>query len=339
MFDWIPAAAREMRAELVELYWILLVTVTLLVVVFEFFKTGEGQLNPGGIIKRVALSIIMLWSFDETVNTIGALTDGVADRLGGTDNLKALFAEIKRSHGENSPGLFRYRQMIMYYLSAICHMIALVGYFVTDVSIHFVYTILYVLSPLMILAYVPRATSHITANLYRGILQVSLWKILWCLMGNLLFRLADVSDVGDTESMIMRPILNIIIAVSMFRIPFFASSLLGDGLLGTAKSVSQHITLPVSRGIKRTSLKGVGKGGREIFSGFRGTRKFTGRLAKRTGLFGKKKHDGDKKKTGIVSQKGRLQAKGRNTKPPQSGQPKQRKKKKHQKRRIRNGKK
>ena len=328
MFDWIPAAAREMRAELVELYWVLLVIVTLLVVTFEFFKTGEGQPNPGQVIKRVALSIIMLWSFDETVNTIGALTDGVADRLGGTDNLKALFEEIKRSHQEKSPGLFQYRQMAMYYLSAICHMVALIGYFVTDVSIHFVYTILYVLSPLMILAYVPQATAHITANLYRGILQVSLWKILWCLMGNLLFRLADISDIGDSDNMIMRPILNIIIAVSMFRIPFFASSLLGDGLLGTAKSVSQNISLPISQGIKRSSLKSAKAVGKEIFSGFRGTREFTGRLAKRAGILKEKNKNNDTKKTEIKNKKGKHTPQQRNTRPTQGGRTKYRKKKK-----------
>ena len=293
MFDWIPEAAREMRAELVDMYWTMLVIVTLFVAVFEFFKMDQGRPDPNRILKRVVLSIIMLWSFDETVNLVGALTDGIAERIGGTENLKALFAEIKRSHGENSPGLFQYRQMLMYYLSAICYIVALVGYFVTDVSIHFVYTVLYVLSPLMILAYVPEGTAHITANLYRGILQVSLWKVLWCLMGNLLFRLADVSDMGDTDNMIMRPVLNIIIAISMFRIPFFASSLLGDGLLGTAKGIGQGVTLPLSRSVGRTSFKAAGGTGREAASGFRGTRKSAGRLVRAIRGFGSRKQGAD----------------------------------------------
>ncbi len=47
-------------------------------------------------------------------------------------------------------------------ISVLSYMAALLGYYVTDVAIHCVFTVLYVLSPLMILAYVPASTAHFT---------------------------------------------------------------------------------------------------------------------------------------------------------------------------------
>ena len=134
-------------------------------------------------------------------------------------------------------------------------MAALLGYYVTDVAIHFVFTVLYVLSPLMILAYVPESTAHITRNLYMGLLTVSSWKILWCLLGTLLLKLTTVPETQDWDSFIMQSLTNVCIGLSMLGIPFFTRSLLGDGLIGIASSGGSKYTSPVSRRIENLPAK------------------------------------------------------------------------------------
>ena len=144
----------------------------------------------------------------------------------------------------------------------VCYLVALLGYYVTEVLINFAYTILYVLSPLMILAYVPQATAHITKNLYRGLLEISFWKILWCLLGILLHNLATVPEGGGWDSVLMQAMMNFCIGFSMLVIPFFAKSLLGDGLVGISLGAGSSLIRPVSAPIKTlpTKLpKAVGK--------------------------------------------------------------------------------
>ena len=232
------------------LYWILLVLMTLIVIILNFFKVAEGHFNPKEIVRRVAISIILLWSFDEVINIISMITDGVSDKLGGVEALKNLYGEIKKRYVEDTPSLLNFRQMFLYTVNVICYLVAILGYYVTDVLIHLSYTVLYVLSPLMILAYVSESTAYITSNLYKGLLHISLWKILWCLLGVLLLKLATVPEASGWDSILMQAILNFCIGFSMLTIPFFAKGLLGNGLQRSTSSLASSLTAPVSTPIK-----------------------------------------------------------------------------------------
>ena len=105
MFDWIPPAAKELKGEVVELYWVFLVIVVLVSVILNFFKVAEGRGSPKEILQRMAVSILLLWSFDDVINTTSLITDGITDKLGGTEGLRTLYEEIKRKYVENSPSL------------------------------------------------------------------------------------------------------------------------------------------------------------------------------------------------------------------------------------------
>ncbi len=275
MFEWLPHAAEELRGELVEVYWVLLVIVFLFVVLFKFFGILEEGIDPRKTLMRVVVSVLLLWSFKEVANLVSSITDGVADKLGGVQSLIALFDHIEDRYLKDSPNFFSFRQMLMYGISVLCYMFALLGYYATDVAIHFVFTVLYALSPLMILAYVPESTAHITKNLYTGLLTVSTWKILWCLLGTLLFKLTTVPEVQDWDNFIMQALTNICIGMCMLKIPFFAQSLIGDGLMGlTTRGESKSLSPFTStiESIPRYSLRGAGKG----------TRKFRSFIKKRT---------------------------------------------------------
>ena len=52
MFDWPVEVAKEIRSELVELYWIFLGIITILAIIFEFFKISEKRINPNDILKE-----------------------------------------------------------------------------------------------------------------------------------------------------------------------------------------------------------------------------------------------------------------------------------------------
>ena len=88
-------------------------------------------------------------------------------------------------------GLFDLRGHILYTLALLAYLVAYLGFFVTESLVHFVWVVLYTLSPLMILAYVAKATANVTVNLYKGLVKVVVWKILWTVLSVLLLKLGD----------------------------------------------------------------------------------------------------------------------------------------------------
>ena len=81
---------------------------------------------------------------------------------------------------------------ILYAFSLIAYIIAYLGFFVAEALTQFVWVILYTVSPLMILAYVPVQTANVTSNLYKGLVKVVLWKIMWTILGALLLKMVKI---------------------------------------------------------------------------------------------------------------------------------------------------
>ena len=277
MFDWPTGAAREIRSELVELYWFFLGFVVVISILLELFSVSDRKIGPNGILKRVIISMILLWSFEDVINTIGMVTDGIVEKVGGNANLESLLANIKNSYEAQMPGMFKFQQMLLYILGLGCYMISLLGYYLTEVSINFVYTILYILSPLLILAYVSESTAYITKNMYKGLFQVALWKITWCVLGSLLLKLTAIPQAADWDDFFMQSLLNLFIGISMLMIPLFTKGLLADGLASVASGIAGASTMPLSMFMSKLPLNTLKGGAKEVFSGFGGSRKFTGR--------------------------------------------------------------
>ena len=107
MFDWIPETARSFRSELVELYWIFLVLVSLLVIVFQFFRIAEDRVDSVDVLKRIVISIMLLWSFEEVINLISLVTDGIVERMGGLGRFKKSLSGIGESLLGKCPSSFK----------------------------------------------------------------------------------------------------------------------------------------------------------------------------------------------------------------------------------------
>ncbi len=274
MFDWLPQVCQEIRGNLLDLYWILIVPFTVLIIILEFFKISDKKLDPNAIIKRVVISMIMLWSFNEVINLIAEITDGIVERIGGIANLESLLEEMQNNFDKKSPGLLQFREMLVFVINIVCYLVALLGFYVTDVLIHFVFSVLYVLSPLLILCYISESTSYITKNLYKGLCHVSVWKILWSILGVLLLKLATAPQVGGWDNFFMQALMNLCIGVSMLMIPFFTRSLLSDGLQGAATGLAAASTVPVGKAMANFPLKKGKQAVNEVTSGFQGTRRF-----------------------------------------------------------------
>ncbi len=238
MFGSLAGIAKDIRVEILEIYWILLIPLVLLLVIMESLKGSGNTVDVFDILRRVVVSMIMLFSLDYTIHMIGMVGDGVIGKIDKIANVWEVLTHLGPKEKDLSGGLFDLRGHILYIFSLISYIVALLGFFVAEALTHFVWVVLFTISPLMILAYVPKSTSHITVNLYKGLIKVVIWKILWTVLGVLLLKLAMSPQFHSMEDFIMSIVLNLCIGLSMLFIPIATRSLINDGLESAASALA-----------------------------------------------------------------------------------------------------
>jgi len=228
MFEQLVSVANDIRGEMLELYWLLLAPIVLLLIVLEFLK--NQNIDIGDILRRVAISILLLITFDFTIDAIGVIGDGIVGKIDKSVDVWAVLKNMGPNYKEASSGLFDLRGHIIYTLALLAYLVAYLGFFVTEALVHFVWIVLYTLSPLMILSYVARSTANVTVNLYKGLVKVVVWKIMWTVLSVLLLKLAMEHQTTNMEDYLAAIILNLCIGLSMLFIPLATRSLINDGL-------------------------------------------------------------------------------------------------------------
>lgn len=240
MFDFLPEVARELRAHLIDLYWILIVPVFIISIISEFFNLPDGSPNPSKVLRRVLISVFLLLTFDYTMNAIALLGDGIAERIDGIKPLWSTLQEIgQKFSSDSNHGWFQVRSTIVYIMGLLSYFVAYLGVFTANALIHFVWAILFIVSPLMILAFVSEKTADITSSLYKGLINVVLWKIVAAILGVLMLKLITSNQVGEDWATSFSFIaINLCVGFSLLFVPLTTKSLLSDGLSTVASGLA-----------------------------------------------------------------------------------------------------
>ncbi len=230
MIEWLPEVCSQLYGEMVSIYWIMILPLIVFLVILELFKSAGKQPDAGKVLFRALMSILMLISFKETINLIAFIGDGVAERIDGLAKMPEILDVFSDNFSREGPALYKVRELFIFLLNFLSYFLAYFGIFIVDALIHFSWSILYVCAPLMILCFIPEQTANISKNLYKGLLTVISWKIMWSILGVLLLRLAVSKTTENSDNIITAAVINLCIAVSILLVPLFTRSLLGDGL-------------------------------------------------------------------------------------------------------------
>ncbi len=258
MFEQLFTHAKTIHAQMVEVYWIMLPALVAFLLVLEMLKSQGQSPNAGEIIRRSVISVLLLISFGFVINTIAMLSDGITARIDHNQNLWETIKQLGPNSQGESDGLFDIRGHVVYFFSIGAYLIAYIGFFASVALMNFVWAILYICAPLMILCYVPPSTSGIVGNLYRGLVSVATWKIMWCLLGSLLLKLAITPKDAGIDDIFLSMVMNLLIGVSMLLIPLFTKSLIGDGLQSASSALAAAPGLMATRAVT-LATKTMGK--------------------------------------------------------------------------------
>ena len=147
MFDQLAVVAKEIRAEVLDLYWILLAPLVLILIVFEFFKGRQETVDVFDILRRTVISMVLLFSFDYTINVIGMIGDGIIEKIDKITDVWEVLKNLGPNYKESSSGLFNLRGHILYVFALLSYIIAYLGFFIAEALTHFVWVVLFTVSP------------------------------------------------------------------------------------------------------------------------------------------------------------------------------------------------
>ncbi len=237
--DVLGSLARDLHNSLSSLFYLIMPVMILISVVISYLKSGDPDYPE--IIKRSFVAAILLISFPEISNAIVDICDGIAqkiDNLSGLETFMRMAEEKSRSYATaKNVLLLKFDDLFMAILSFGSFIILYVARYISIALYYFYWVLLSICSPLMILCYIFPQTANITSNLYKGLIEVATWKIMWSLLSAMLTALS-FGNIYQTEgSYLTLIIMNFVIALALLLTPLMVKSLIAEGVQSTAKTL------------------------------------------------------------------------------------------------------
>lgn len=237
--DVLGSLIRDLHHMLANLFYVALPVAILLSVCISFVKGGTPDYMD--IVRRALIATLLLVSFPEVSGWILDICDGLAgkiDSMAGLDAFMKMAEEKSRGYaGAQSVLLLKFNDLFIAVLSFASYVILYIARYLTIALYYFFWVMLSVLSPILILCYVFPSTAGITKGLYRGLIEVACWKIIWAVQSAMLAALS-VGNIYKTEgSYITLTVLNFVIAIGLLCTPMLVKSIVGEGLQSAASTM------------------------------------------------------------------------------------------------------
>ena len=113
-------------------------------------------------------------------------------------------------------------------------------------------------SPLLLLFNLFEGTHQITKNLFKGMIEVACWKIVWAILGAMLMALSFGDAYQAEGSYITLIVMNFVIACAMLMTPMMVKSIVGSGVQSMSSSLgAATVAAFAAAPAKITSLKNM----------------------------------------------------------------------------------
>jgi len=257
--------ATQLHQEFKTLFYVLLPVFFALSLVFAWFRNPAGGPDFIDSLKRVVIASLLMAAFQEIADTILAVTNGLATKIGdmqALDTYMKMVAE-KASSYPSSP-MAVVLAVDDFFMAILSYGSYLLLYFARSLMMavyQFTWMFLIILSPILLLFHV--FTSKITMNLFKSLIEVASWQIVWAVLAVMLKALPFGSWVVAEEGYLTLILLNFIIAVSLFLTPFLVKAIVGGSFSAVAGSLmpltATAILAAPAKAAKAVSIAALGR--------------------------------------------------------------------------------
>lgn len=240
-FELLGTLARDLHQEFVNMYYLFLPVFFALAVAVAWFKSPTGSPEFLDIVKRAVVATILLAAFPDIANAILFVTEGVADKI---DKLNSLDTLIRMAQ-EKSEGysvsvtsmILQFNDLIIATLSFLSYLILYIARYLTIAMYHFFWIFFMISAPLLLLFNLFEGTQQITKNLFKGMIEVACWKIVWAILGAMLAALSFGDAYRAEGSYLVLIVMNFVIAIAMLMTPSMVKSLVGGGIQSMSSAI------------------------------------------------------------------------------------------------------
>lgn len=259
--SWLAQEARNIHAVFESMFYGLAAVLVLVGVIAEYFKLPIGGMAfTPELVGRVLIAAFLLHTYPEVTNTLSDVTDALASRIGDYNNFNLVTTRMKDKLDTMSWSWTAVKDSIIMLFSFLTFFILYISVFITNAGVIYVWTILYVFSPILIAFFILPATAGATKALYRSLIEVCMWKIVWATLAALLWSSA-LSDMNRTDINFLTVIsFNLILALSLLATPIVVSALASKGMSSMASSAIGTAAMAAAFSPTLVAKKGVSAG-------------------------------------------------------------------------------
>lgn len=233
-FELLGSLMRDLHQEFVRMYYLFLPVFFALAVLVAWVKSPTGSPEFVDIIKRTVVATVLLVAFPDISKAILFVADGVAEKI---DSMNSLDHVIRMAQ-EKSEGysmsvssiILQFNDLIIATLSFLSYIILYIARYITIAMYHFFWVFFSVSAPLLLLFNLFEGTQQITKNLFKGMIEVACWKIVWAILGAMLLTLSFGDAYRAEGNYLTLIVMNFVIAVAMLMTPMMVKSIVGSGL-------------------------------------------------------------------------------------------------------------
>jgi hypothetical protein len=219
------------------IFYSLALVLLLIGVVTEYFKLPLGGMPQFlHLAGRFLVAAILLVSYPDVSNAIADFTDALSNQIGSLTTFKTFCSSYYDKIVQLHLSWTSIKDSILMLISFVTFFLLYISVYIADAAITYAWVILYVFSPLLIALYVLPSTAGATKALYRSLLEVGAWKIVWSVLATLLWS-AALGQINQPESninFITAVSFNLILAGSLLMTPFVVNALAGAGMASLA---------------------------------------------------------------------------------------------------------
>ncbi len=240
-FELLGSLARELHQEFVNMYYLLLPVFFSLAVVVAWFRNPKGSPEFLDIVKRAIIATILLVAFPDISQAILYVADGITEKIDKLNSLDALIRMAQEKSDSYSMSatsvLLQFNDLIIATLSFLSYLVLYIARYLTIAMYHFFWIFFMISAPLLLLFNLFEGTQQVTKNLFKGMIEVACWKIVWAILGAMLAALSFGEMYRTEGSYLVIIVMNFVIAVAMLMTPMMVRSLVGGGLQSMSSSI------------------------------------------------------------------------------------------------------
>lgn len=238
---WLALEAKTLHGVFAGISFSFLMMLFLIGIILELFKLpmgGTPEVNH--LLGRLLIAVILMVALPDIMNLLADFADAVTNQLGSFNKFQYVKLRLKEQLHQLSWSWVSVKDVVLLVISLLSYVALLIGLHLADAIFMYAWMLLYIFSPILTACFVLPVTSGATKTLFKSLIEVTIWKCLWAVMGALVWSMA-ASQINDPKyqlNFITVIILNLLLFLSLWKVPALTAAFLGGGISQMASGVT-----------------------------------------------------------------------------------------------------